>query len=279
MLIGKTFWKGLALANILYGMDIVYLNEAEINKLQVQENKAFRVILRVPERTAAVFLRGEVGASSSKARDIKNKISFLKHCLGTEEDTMLKQIVKSGIENRKTKWAKQVIRYLEIIDLNLNQLILIKKAMLENKIRNWDTEKWKEEVARKSTLNIYSILKDKPDEVKWYRNGIKFSLMMQARADALNLGWRGFELDKSKICKICECGEEETLLHFILDCARLQGIRMKYLLTQLPRQENKRKLLLTILLLDVNQEELADLMTNLIYELWVERLKIKKSIQ
>ena len=133
-------------------------------------------------------------------------------------------------------------------------------------------------MARKSTLNLYGTLKDKPDEVKLYRNGIRFYLMMQARADALNLGWRGFEMDRSKICKICEGGEEETLLHFILDCTRLQSIRMKHTIKQLPGQENKRKLMQTILLLDVNQEELADSMTKLLYEIWGERQRIRKSI-
>ena len=78
MLIGKTYWKGLVLPAILYCSEIIVFTEEEIKKLQTCDNKAFRYILQVPEYTAIEFLRGEIGASCSKARDMKNKIFILK---------------------------------------------------------------------------------------------------------------------------------------------------------------------------------------------------------
>ena len=150
---------------------------------------------------------------------------------------------------------------------------------MDTNTRRWDTNKWKEEVITKSTLSLYATVKDRPEEIKWYRNGIKFSLLMQARADALNLGWRGFEADKSKLCKTCINGEDETLLHFILECPRLEMVRGKYMVTQLPRIESSRKLLRTILLLDDNHDDMADTMARLIYNLWEERRKVQKSLQ
>ena len=73
MLIGKTFWKSLTLTRILYGTEITYFTAEEINKLQIFDNRAYRNILKVPNFTAIEFLRGEIDASSSKARDIKNE--------------------------------------------------------------------------------------------------------------------------------------------------------------------------------------------------------------
>ena len=101
----KTFWKGLVLPNILFGADIIPYRKDEISKLQVYENKAYRNILGVPRYTAVEFLRGEVGSSSSLARDVKNKILFLKHALRIDNNPMLADIVKSDIENKITRWS------------------------------------------------------------------------------------------------------------------------------------------------------------------------------
>ena len=77
---GKTFWKSLTLTRILYGTEITYFTftAEEINKLQIFDNRAYRNILKVPNFTAIEFLRGEIDASSSKARDIKNELLFMK---------------------------------------------------------------------------------------------------------------------------------------------------------------------------------------------------------
>ena len=74
MLIGKTFWKGLALTNLLYGADVINFTKTELDNLQIKDNKAYRIILKVTQSTAAEILRGEIGATSSRARDIKLKI-------------------------------------------------------------------------------------------------------------------------------------------------------------------------------------------------------------
>lgn len=45
VLIGKTYWKNVALPSILYGTSIITLTEAEIDKLQTIENGVYRRIL------------------------------------------------------------------------------------------------------------------------------------------------------------------------------------------------------------------------------------------
>ena len=75
MLIGKTFYKGLVLPNILYEQDIIVYNKIELEQLQKFYNKACRTILNVPKSTAVEFLR-----------DMKNKIMFLKHALKNDSE-------------------------------------------------------------------------------------------------------------------------------------------------------------------------------------------------
>ena len=99
MLIGKTFCKGLLLPNILCGKDIIVYNKSELEQLQKLNNKACRTILNEPTYTAIEFLRGEVGMSSATARDMKNKIPFLKHALKNDGNSILKEIVIDDWQN------------------------------------------------------------------------------------------------------------------------------------------------------------------------------------
>ena len=56
-IIGKTYWKSAALPSILHGSEVIYYNEAEIKKLQIEENKAFRYIVNARKCTAISALR------------------------------------------------------------------------------------------------------------------------------------------------------------------------------------------------------------------------------
>ena len=66
----------MALPCFLYGSDIIPYKTKDFDMQQKIENKAFRAILRHPKFTAIDFLRGETGASSSRARSVKNKLLF-----------------------------------------------------------------------------------------------------------------------------------------------------------------------------------------------------------
>ena len=53
-------------------------NEEDLDKFQVIENKVYRAILKVPTHTANEAIRGYIGSSTFKARDMKSKILFAK---------------------------------------------------------------------------------------------------------------------------------------------------------------------------------------------------------
>ena len=133
LLIGKVFWKSLVLPNILYGNDIIIYNVAELKRLQIIENKAYRSILQVPRYTATEFLRGEIGASSIKLRDIKNKVTFIKHALSSG-NMLLKEIVTLEFETPSTIWMKETLKYMNEVNLNKNEIINASSSKIINKI-------------------------------------------------------------------------------------------------------------------------------------------------
>ena len=58
IMIGKTYWKSVALPSTLCGINIIQLTETEIEKLQSIENRVYRKILGAVKRTPRVVLRG-----------------------------------------------------------------------------------------------------------------------------------------------------------------------------------------------------------------------------
>ena len=58
VMIGKTFWKNIALSWILYGVNVITLTEKEISQLQVIENGVYRRILGAPRYAPNFTLRG-----------------------------------------------------------------------------------------------------------------------------------------------------------------------------------------------------------------------------
>ena len=190
MLIGKTFWKGLALPNLLYATECIPFCKTEIDKFQKLDNRAFRYILDVPLYTAREFLRGEIGASSAISRDIKTKFIFIRHALQETSNKLLQQIITTDLEKKITKWAVKVHEYMEDTNLTLTQIRLLSKDQIKRKINEWDRDRWLNSMQEKSTLMRYRENKTQVQECTWLKNGYQYSLMMRARADALNLKWR-----------------------------------------------------------------------------------------
>ena len=77
-------------------------NENELQQLQRLNNNVYRVILEVPAYAACSALRAEIGASSSKARDIKNKLLFIKHILEENGNDLVRNVFLNQYYDKET---------------------------------------------------------------------------------------------------------------------------------------------------------------------------------
>ena len=277
LMIGKTFWKVLALSSILFNQEILLYNASEMDKLQRIENKAYRSILNLPIYTATEFLRGEIGSSTIIARDMKNKLSYYKYAMCQTNNSLLKEIVEMDAEY-KTEWYKKIRSYMDKLRITQGQLFSMSKEQIKKKIDEWDTEQWREAMESKSTLGIYRQYKTNIKEEKWFLNNNKANIMMKARSNTLKLSWREFGTESAKICKLC--GEEiETLEHFLLYCDRLQEVRSGYLELQRPVVENKTDLMASILLLESGGGGRTEYYMELLWSLWRKREMIMDELE
>ena len=118
ILIGKTYWKNVALAEIMYGAEIITYNKNEIEQLQKTENQAYRQMLGTPRYTPSCTLRGEIGSSEMASRDKTTKPNFMKHILSSEND-MLREIAELDFQNKLTKFTKTTQKYMNEVMLKL----------------------------------------------------------------------------------------------------------------------------------------------------------------
>ena len=222
LLIGKNYWKFLGLSSVLYAAEVLEFREAELLQLQVIENSVYRSILQAPKYIANGALRGEVGASSSRARDAKIKILFAKHLLKDKRNDLNKTILLREIEQGTSRWTKVFFKYLKEINITIQNVQTFTKIQIVNKIKNWDTEKWRKEVSEKSTLKLYYSKKVKVKEEKWIDNTEGAKLMVRFRTNSLQLCWRNIFTNGAVQCPGCGF-ETETLDHFLLGVSDLFG--------------------------------------------------------
>ena len=134
---------------------------------------------------------------------------------------------------------------------------------IKNRIYDWDNYQWKISMASKRSLEIYRQFKERPAEAKWMKNHQKYSTMLMARGNSLDLGWRGMNPTRDRKCNLCG-SPEETLHHFIFTCEALNCIRDKYVNFH---QLNLNK----ILLFEEDQVHNHEFYIDLINKLWNHR--------
>ena len=155
------------MANFLYCQEIIIFNKTDIQKLQEIENRAYRHILQVPTYTAIEFLHGEVGSSSMITRDMKSKIMYTKHALTTRNNDLLNHVIRSEIERKESTWITTVIKYLDMLKINFNDVMNKNKNEIIKILNDFDNLEWKEKMINKSTLSLYSQYKLNIEQESW----------------------------------------------------------------------------------------------------------------
>ena len=224
LLIGKTYWKNIILPKILYGSEVINYTKTDIETIQKAENKAYRYIFQAPKHTPVAALRGEVGASSQIARDMKTKLKYVKH-LTEEESSLTNTIFEDLYKNPFSKWIKTIKSYQKIFNITINDIKQMSTKQIDTMVKEWDTQQWKGCINDKKTLHIYKNNKTNiKEETMLYDNTQGATLLFKGRTNTLPLEWINRFTNKDTTCQLCK-KYEETLEHFILECETLEQTR------------------------------------------------------
>ena len=105
--------------------------------------------------------------------------------------------------DNKSKWWKVSKKYIDDVNLRLGEIENRKKEDLEERIRKWDTEKWKRELENKDSLSIYRAWKKEIKEEKVYDNKYSSVLLFKARTRTLPLNEINRHSNGDVKCTMC----------------------------------------------------------------------------
>ena len=130
--VGRSLWKGMAVPYCLYGSEITYYREGDLDKLE----------RGVPRSTAVEAIRGEMGWSTFRERVVKGKLNFVKKIEGLDEDRWVKQVLRE--DNVRTSWKREIDRWIrrENLEEDWNR---IQPREVKNRIEHRGLARWHED--------------------------------------------------------------------------------------------------------------------------------------
>ena len=229
LLVGKTYWKNLALPQIMYVNEVTTFSKNELNELQKIDNWAYRHILKLPKHTPIECLRGELGSSSAISRDMKTKLVYVNNRINdSNNNSLIKEVIEEMVLNGESKWGKQISEYLNNINITLETLSSLPVNEIKKLVNEWDTKKWQENLSKKSTALFYD--KKLIKEEIWLDNSYETQILLRCRTNTIDLNWRSkYKLDNQANQNCPKCNNQiETLDHFIVECDIGKDTRKKY---------------------------------------------------
>ena len=253
MLMGKTYWKNLVLPSLLHGTGIMTFNPKEISELQGIENEAYRRILDARRSTAISAIRGEIGSSLMITRIMESKLLLTKS-IQEGANNLTKSILKLTRKNKSNIFNRTLSQYLKKLNISFEELRILSRDNIKEKARKWDTERWKENMRKKSTLKIYRQFKLEIKEEKFYDNSDASKYLFQARSNSLQLNTRNRHTGGDTKCELCN-NENEDLIHFLINCEGLEHKRNKAIIEE-NKNQSKEIMAGNILFRKGNKEEI-----------------------
>ena len=234
--------------SVLFGMEVIDLQEEDIEKMQRQENVMMRRMLRAPKYATIAGMRGEIGIGTMKSRVVRGRLQYLRRKMqGSNE---LIQNVIEGMRENNGGWWKRAAKYLEWAGMTWEQMRIAIEIEVKGKIAGKVEEEWEQEIQMKSTLWLYRQFKDEMREED-YEGGERSKVWYRARTNCMWLGDRSGE----EKCQICGVETLENLEHFMLECRELEGERMGAIELQRPREENSTEIMGRFLFEERNVED------------------------
>ena len=239
LLIGKVYWKSIALPGILYGANIIDFTKEEIKQLQRIENSVGRKILGAPGYAQEAAIRGEIGISSMKSRIMEGQIKYAQYVIRGEGNAVLERVVDEMIsQGRKNRWIKGLIEDRHKVGLRGRPINVSEKEISE-KIKEWDTNMWRNEMQEMTSLTLYRKWRVKlGGQEEIYDNRIASVIVFKCRSNNLNLGDRKRFQNQPTECIMCQ-NNYEDLNHFVLQCPAYEEERRKNPVLQRPYPQDE----------------------------------------
>ena len=305
----RDVWKSVAVPSIMYGMDVIAWNESEIDKLEVGQNRVARMALNAPRYAAREALRGDMGWSTFRERLMKAILRYKARLECLEDNRLARKVYLWNV--RSSRWGKMCTRMVSRSSMNFRWMCrLIEgsqnvyewriirgnregpegdmrkwKSVIDSEVKRVGLNKWKNEMERKQTLEWYRE-KEEPKYEKCYDGSLGGDLLFQARAQCMDVNARNYRWSESqsKVCQMCDMGEDETVEHVVLECERYNRERMEMMrvvLVEMGYEANVRVertgrewMVLLLGLCDESTERMITAVKEFLEKMWCARHRV-----
>ena len=227
--------------------------------------------MKARNHAATAAVRGDIGSSLVETRIIQTRLMLVSSILQGNNE-----LVKKSLENirkdSQNPWNKKLNIYLQETDIKYEDIPEMSKNAIKKKIREMDNKKWMEELETKTSLAMYKKHKTEIKEELIYDNRLATKIWFGSRTNTLEINIENrHREEKSTKCDLCE-KEDETTIHFILECEKLDDKRNKELIRKYTQTE-KEDTLAKILFSKDDTEEIKYMLENM----WRKRTRIKRN--
>ncbi|XP_077531313.1 uncharacterized protein LOC144143430 [Haemaphysalis longicornis] len=213
----RGMWKGVMVPGLTFANAVLCLKSDVPSGLEVNQRTVGRLALGAHGKTTNEAVQGDMGWASFEVREAQSKICF---------EMMLRAM-------DKRRWAAKVFRYLYLKSVDTQWLRKTRRLMIKygknsgecktakvpkTEARQIETNKWREKMEAKTSLEMYRAEKMNIRKENFYDNSQGSALLFEARAGCLRTkSFVGKYSQNDGVCVVCG-KETETVRHIVLEC-------------------------------------------------------------
>ena len=236
---GKRIWEALVRPVLEYGAEVWEEEHncrwEEAERLQMKMGKR---ILGCSSRMSNEVVRGELGWWSMRGRRMLLRIRFWCRIVRMRRERLVRKIYEESrrryVDNGIKNWCSYTHVLLKLVGLeewwHNNRVELDYSKQVYLAVRKWENEIWKEGVASKTKLKIYSRLKSKIGYENYLDSkdvrGRRLMTKLRGGSNGLRLEtgrWVGLERNE-RLCELCYDGVEDVK-HVLFHCNLYTDLR------------------------------------------------------
>ena len=178
-----------------------------------------------------------MGWISSLTRRKTNMIRFWNRLISIDDSRLTKKIFNCDFSICYRNWSSEVKNVLSLTNNihNFHQKLHCDLETVKVNLHNQDCEQWSHDVYTKPKLRTYRIFKSNFETehyIKSIYNRQHRSILAQLRCGILPLALETRRYtniaEQDRLCLLCDRGEIDSEIHFLLTCPKYDGIRQEY---------------------------------------------------